>query len=71
MPQPKSGGTMTTAGNLVFQGRGDGTLTAYRATTGEALWTFDAGIGIAAAPVTSNWTARHVAVLAGWVDRCC
>jgi len=67
MPQPKSGGTMTTAGNLVFQGRGDGTLTAYRATTGEALWTFGAGVGIAAAPMTYELDGtQYVAVLAGW-----
>jgi hypothetical protein len=29
LPQPKSGGTLTTAGNLVFQGRADGTFSAY------------------------------------------
>ena len=45
-------GTMTTAGNLVFQGRVDGTLRAYDATTGEELWSHDLGLGITAPPVT-------------------
>ena len=31
-------GTLTTAGNLVFQGRVDGTLRAYAADTGTELW---------------------------------
>ena len=39
-------------GNLVFQGRSDGVLCAYRATDGKKLWEFDAGTGIMAPPVT-------------------
>jgi len=67
LPQPKSGGTLTTAGNLVFQGRADGTFSAYRATKGDALWSFDANVGIAAAPMTYEVDGRqYVAVLAGW-----
>jgi mono/diheme cytochrome c family protein len=67
LPLPRSGGTLTTAGNLVFQGRADGKVTAYRATTGEALWNFDAGVGIAAAPMTYEIDGtQYVAVLAGW-----
>ncbi len=45
MPDPKSGGTLATAGNLVFQGRSDGELVAYQATDGKPLWQFDAGVG--------------------------
>jgi quinohemoprotein ethanol dehydrogenase len=48
----RSGGTLSTAGNLVFQGRADGTFAAYRATDGKLLWQFDAQVGIAAAPMT-------------------
>ena len=60
-------GTMTTAGNLVFQGRVDGTIHAYDAATGEDLWSFDAGLGISAPPVTYSVGGRqYVAVLVGW-----
>ena len=67
LPDPKSGGTLTTAGNLVFQGRADGTLVAYRATDGKQLWEFDTGIGIAAPPMTYEVNGnQYIAVLAGW-----
>jgi len=60
-------GTMTTAGNLVFQGRVDGSFVAYNATTGETLWTFDAGLGISAPPVTYSVDGRqYIALLVGW-----
>lgn len=52
LPVVRSGGTLVTAGNLVFQGRADGVLQAYRATDGKALWSFEAGVGVAAAPMT-------------------
>ena len=35
---PWNGGTLTTAGNLVFQGTADGRFVAYNATKGEKLW---------------------------------
>jgi len=60
-------GTMTTAGNLVFQGRVDGTFHAYNATTGEELWHYDAGLGISAPPVTySVDDKQYIALLVGW-----
>jgi quinohemoprotein ethanol dehydrogenase len=60
-------GTMTTAGNLVFQGRVDGTFRAYKATTGEELWRYDAGLGISAPPVTySIDDKQYIALLVGW-----
>jgi quinohemoprotein ethanol dehydrogenase len=66
-PDPGSGGTLSTAGNLVFQGRADGKLRAYRATDGKLLWEFDAGIGIMAPPMTYQvGDKQYVAVLAGW-----
>ena len=35
-----NGGTLTTAGNLVFQGRTDGMLLAYNAESGDIVWKF-------------------------------
>ena len=62
-----NGGLLSTAGNLVFQGRADGAFAAYTADTGELLWEFPAGIGIIAAPVTYTVDGeQYVAVMAGW-----
>jgi PQQ-dependent dehydrogenase (methanol/ethanol family) len=66
-PQPLSGGTLSTAAGLVFQGRADGRLRAYRATDGELLWEFQHETGIAAAPVTyAVEGTQYVAVVSGW-----
>jgi quinohemoprotein ethanol dehydrogenase len=43
-------GTVTTAGNLVFQGQADGRLLAYAADDGEVLWSQNLGLGITAPP---------------------
>jgi quinohemoprotein ethanol dehydrogenase len=60
------GGTLTTAGNLVFQGTDTGQLVAYRADTGDRVWEQDVGIGIMAAPSTYSIDGtQFVAVLAG------
>jgi quinohemoprotein ethanol dehydrogenase len=65
-PGLRSGGTLSTAGNLVFQGRGDGIFAAYRATDGKMLWQYDAQVGIAAAPMTYALDGvQYVAILAG------
>jgi quinohemoprotein ethanol dehydrogenase len=67
LPTAKSGGTLTTAGNLVFQGRADGTLSAYRATDGKLLWEFDAGVGIGAPPMTYSIDGtQYISVESGW-----
>ncbi len=67
LPSVENGGTLATGGNLVFQGRGDGMLVAYRATDGKQLWTFDAGTGIMAPPVTYTLNGvQYVSVMAGW-----
>jgi quinohemoprotein ethanol dehydrogenase len=67
LPDPGSGGTLSTAGNLVFQGRADGKLLAYRATDGKQLWEFGTGIGIMAPPMTYQVDGtQYIAVLAGW-----
>lgn len=62
-----NGGTLATAGNLVFQGQADGRLVAHRADDGEVLWTADLGLGIAAPPIAYAVDGRqYVAVLVGW-----
>ncbi len=64
---PWNGGLLATAGNLLFQGNGSGQLVAYRADTGEQLWSFDAQTGIVAPPVTYRLGGtQYVAVNAGW-----
>jgi quinohemoprotein ethanol dehydrogenase len=66
-PTAVGGGVLATAGNLVFQGRADGVLAAYRATDGKQLWSFDAGTGIMAPPVTYQIDGvQYVSLLAGW-----
>jgi quinohemoprotein ethanol dehydrogenase len=64
---PWNGGTLSTAGNLVFQGTAHGTFAAYRATDGKPLWEAPAGTGIVAAPVSYELDGeQYVAVMAGW-----
>jgi quinohemoprotein ethanol dehydrogenase len=47
------GGTLATAGGLVFHGTGgDATLAAYRATDGELLWETQAPTAVIAAPIS-------------------
>jgi quinohemoprotein ethanol dehydrogenase len=46
------GGVMSTAGNLVFQGRGSGELWVYAADSGKVLKTIQTGSHIMAAPMT-------------------
>jgi PQQ-dependent dehydrogenase (methanol/ethanol family) len=66
-PVAVGGGVLATGGNLVLQGRADGVLAAYRATDGKQLWTFNAGTGIMAPPVTYQVDGvQYVSVLAGW-----
>ncbi len=64
---PWNPGTLTTAGNLVFQGRADGDLVAYNAETGQELWKEHLGLGIAAPPVTYAINGKqYVSLLVGW-----
>ena len=66
-PVVEGGGVLTTAANLVFQGRADGIFAAYRATDGKQLWQFDAGTGIMAPPITYSVDGvQYVTVMAGW-----
>jgi quinohemoprotein ethanol dehydrogenase len=66
-PGPWNGGTLSTAGNLVFEGTAGGDFEAYRASSGEKLWSFAAQTGLMAGPVTYAVNGeQYVAVLAGW-----
>jgi len=64
---PWNGGTLATAGNLVFQGSADGRFIAYDATTGATVWQTPVGSGVVAAPSTYEVDGdQYVTVLAGW-----
>jgi PQQ-dependent dehydrogenase (methanol/ethanol family) len=66
-PVLDGGGVLATGGNLVFQGRSDGILAAYRATDGKQVWQFDCATGIMAPPVTYTVDGvQYITVLAGW-----
>jgi alcohol dehydrogenase (cytochrome c) len=63
---PWLGGTMTTAGGLVFHGDVRGWFKALDAKTGKVLWQFNAGSGISAAPMTYELDGKqYVAVVSG------
>jgi quinohemoprotein ethanol dehydrogenase len=62
-----NGGTMATAGDLVFQGLGNGMFNAYAGDSGRKLWSFNAMMGINGAPITYSVGGRqYVTVIAGW-----
>jgi len=64
---PWNGGTLTTAGNLVFQGTADGRFIAYNATSGEKLWETPTGTGAVAAASTYMIDGeQYVSVAVGW-----
>jgi PQQ-dependent dehydrogenase (methanol/ethanol family) len=64
---PWNGGTLTTAGNLVFQGTADGRFIAYNAATGEQLWEAPTGTGVIAAPSTYLVDGKqYVSIAVGW-----
>jgi len=66
-PGAGNGGTLTTAGGLVFQGTKFGEFRAYDAANGDQLWSTNAQTGVVAAPMTYEVNGRqYVAVLAGW-----
>ena len=62
-----NGGTLATAGDLVFQGTADGYFSAYDASTANRLWQFNAGLGIIAAPISfAAHGKQYVSVLVGY-----
>jgi PQQ-dependent dehydrogenase (methanol/ethanol family) len=64
---PWNGGTLATAGNLVFQGNSMGEFAAYRATNGQKLWSAPTQAGVLAAPMSFEVDGeQYVAVEVGW-----
>jgi alcohol dehydrogenase (cytochrome c)/quinohemoprotein ethanol dehydrogenase len=64
---PWNGGSLATAGDLVFQGTARGDFDAFDATDGRLLWTFTNPAGIMAGPISYSVNGQqYVAVLAGY-----
>ncbi|HMA00371.1 MAG TPA: PQQ-dependent dehydrogenase, methanol/ethanol family [Steroidobacteraceae bacterium] len=64
---PWNGGVVSTAGNLVFQGTAMGEFVAYRADTGEKVWSAETQAGVLAAPISYEVDGeQYVAVEVGW-----
>ena len=64
---PWNGGTLATAGGLVFQGTADGRLVAYDAAHGDKLWDASLGNGVVAAPMTYEVDGKqYVSIAVGW-----
>lgn len=61
-----SGGTLATAGGLVFQGLNSGYFNAYDAASGKTLWSFDSNTAIRAQPISYSVRGKqYVTVIAG------
>jgi quinohemoprotein ethanol dehydrogenase len=61
-----SGGTLSTAGGLVFQGAADGVFSAYDARTGQVLKRITTGTVIMPAPITYELDGvQYIALMAG------
>ncbi len=64
---PWNGGTMASAGGLVFQGTVDGKFLALDDKTGKELWSYDTQAATLSGPVSfSVGTEQYVAVLGGY-----
>jgi quinohemoprotein ethanol dehydrogenase len=64
---PWNGGTLTTAGNLVFQGTADGRFVAFDAKTGKKLWESPVGTGAMAAASTYQVDGKqYISIAVGW-----
>jgi quinohemoprotein ethanol dehydrogenase len=62
-----NGGTLSTAGGLVFQGTADGRFVAYAADKGSKLWETPANSGVMAGPMSYEIDGvQYVSVAAGW-----
>ncbi|MAW81890.1 MAG: PQQ-dependent dehydrogenase, methanol/ethanol family [Parvularcula sp.] len=64
---PWNGGTLTTGGNLIFQGTPHGAFEARAADNGKLLWSFQSHRGIMAGPATYRVEGeQYVAVMGGY-----
>jgi len=63
---PMVGGSLVTAGNLVFTGEGNGNFNAFNAETGKTLWQFNSEYGVNAPPITYSINGKqYITVAAG------
>lgn len=66
-PAPWNAGTLTTAGNLVFQGTAHGTFAAYDAKSGDKVWETPVTSGVVAAPMTfEKDDVQYISLAVGW-----
>jgi glucose dehydrogenase len=64
--QPLIGGVLATAGDLVFNGEGNGWFRAFDAASGKKLWEFQCGAGVNAPAVSYMVKGKqYIAVAAG------
>ncbi len=64
--QPLVGGVLSTAGNLVWTGEGDGHFRAYDSQTGKVLWETKSNFGVNAPPITYAINGKqYIAVVSG------
>jgi quinohemoprotein ethanol dehydrogenase len=64
---PWNGGTLSTSGDLVFQGTADARLMAFNAKNGDVLWQAPMGTGVIAAPITYEIDGeQYITIAAGW-----
>ena len=64
--QPLIGGVLATAGDLVFNGEGNGLFRAFDARNGKKLWEYQAGAGVNAPAVSYSVNGKqYIAVAAG------
>ncbi len=64
---PWNGGTLSTSGNLVFQGTAEGRFEARAADTGALLWSAPTNSGVVAAPISYELDGeQYITLMAGW-----
>jgi len=64
---PLWGGSMTTKGNLVFQGTSDGFVKAFNAKDGKELWAFQTGSGVVSVPMTwEDGGKQYIGIASGY-----
>ena len=64
--QPLVGGSLATAGGVVFVGEGRGRFNAYNSQTGELLWQAESEFGVNAPPISYTVEGvQYIAVASG------
>lgn len=66
-PIAVNGSVLSTAGNLVFQGEGNGEFSAYTADTGKKVWSIQTGSAIDSVPITYSIKGeQYILIPVGW-----